>query len=98
MDTEAIINSLKAHERVLRDMGVAQLSLFGSVARGEAGPASDVDVAASLSESVFVGLFELGAISDQLHQAVGLPVDIVIEPVRKTRLQAQIDRDRVRVF
>ena len=48
MDREQVIARLRAHERELRAAGVVQLSLFGSVARGEARPDSDVDVAVKL--------------------------------------------------
>lgn len=34
----------------------------------------------------------------QLARMLGKTVDLVTEPSRKPRLQAQIDRDRVRVF
>ncbi len=47
MSRDEIINILRRHEAELRQLGVVRLSLFGLVARGEAGPESDIDVAAS---------------------------------------------------
>ncbi|NJL08671.1 MAG: nucleotidyltransferase domain-containing protein [Methylacidiphilales bacterium] len=44
-DREAILATLRAHRRELEAMGVVGLALFGSVARGEAGPGSDIDLA-----------------------------------------------------
>lgn len=98
MDSATAIARLKAHEAELRAMGVAGLSLFGSVARGEAGPGSDVDVAARLDERRRLGLFELGGIVDALQEALGVQVDLVTEPVSKPRLGSEIERDRVHVF
>jgi predicted nucleotidyltransferase len=42
---------LRAHETELHAAGVLSVSVFGSVAREEAGPGPDVDVAVRLSES-----------------------------------------------
>lgn len=50
VDRADAIARLKAHEAELRAMGVTGLSLFGSVARGEARPGSDVDVVARLDD------------------------------------------------
>ena len=44
MDREAAILRLKAHEAELRRLGVQRLWLFGSTARGDARPESDVDL------------------------------------------------------
>jgi hypothetical protein len=44
MNRVEIITQLRAVEPALRAHGVAALYLFGSYARGEAGPDSDVDV------------------------------------------------------
>jgi predicted nucleotidyltransferase len=49
--------------------------LFGSAARGDEGPDSDVDVAVWLAEAV--GLVELGALGERLGGAVGGRIDLV---------------------
>ncbi len=46
------IAKLRAHEAELRDAGVVALSVFGSVARDDAGDASDVDVLVRLDDAV----------------------------------------------
>lgn len=98
MDRSTAISRLKAHEAELRSMGVVSLSLFGSVARGEERADSDVDVAAAFDRSRQIDLFDFAAISAQLNDWLKVSVDLVSEPARKVRLQAEIDRDRVRVF
>ncbi|MBV8098016.1 MAG: nucleotidyltransferase domain-containing protein, partial [Verrucomicrobia bacterium] len=45
---EKVIATLRAHEAELRQSGLRSLSLFGSVARGEAQTESDIDLAAEL--------------------------------------------------
>ena len=79
-------------------MGVTGLSLFGSVARGEAGPGSDVDVALTLDPERRLGLFRYAAIGEHLEDILGCKVDTVSEPVEKPRLRQRIEQDRAHVF
>jgi uncharacterized protein len=98
LDKVDVLRRLKASESALRAMGVDRLSLFGSTARGEAGPASDVDLAASFDPGSRVGIFRYAEIAEYLEELLGVSVDLVGEPARKPRMQAEIDRDRVSVF
>jgi predicted nucleotidyltransferase len=56
---------------------VARADLFGSVARGENGPGSDIDVLVEFVPEVAVGLLELGALREELADALACPVDVV---------------------
>lgn len=56
---------------------VARADFFGSVARGTTGPGSDVDVLVEFSPGAEVGLFEMGALREELAEALGCPVDVV---------------------
>ena len=80
-------------------MGVERVSLFGSIARGDADDRSDVDLAVLLGRNFSTGGFDYFAriedLKDELAAIVGRPVDLVEEPVRTPRLQAAIERDRV---
>jgi predicted nucleotidyltransferase len=93
-----VIATLRAHEAELREAGIRRLSLFGSVARGDAEADSDVDLAAELDPEAGIGLFGLGALERRLAELVGRKVDLLPEPVEKLRLRAKIDRDRLRAF
>ena len=95
--TDAIAR-LKAHQGELNALGLRRLSLFGSMARGDSGPSSDVDVAAVLDPAAHIDLFRLAALSERLTALLGASVDLITEPARSARLQAEIERDRVRVF
>lgn len=98
MDKDSAIRTLRAHEAELRALGVQRLSLFGSLARGEAGPESDVDLAAEFDPEAQVGMIKFGLIDRRLHELLGGKVDLVGEPARRIHMQTQIDRDRVHVF
>lgn len=95
---ERVIAALRANEAELHRAGIRRLSLFGSVARGDAGACSDIDLAAELDPEAHIGLFALGRLERRLAERVGRKVDLVPEPVEKPRLRALIDRDRRRAF
>ncbi|MEA3038622.1 MAG: uncharacterized protein QOE79_1135 [Sphingomonadales bacterium] len=98
MDRDSVIERLRAHEAELKAMGIARLSLFGSVARGEAGPKSDVDLAAEITSGRRMGLFRFEVLRERLEDLLGSPVDLLREPIDKPRLRARVDQDRVHVF
>lgn len=93
-----VIAILRAHEAELRASGVRRLSLFGSVARGDAGPDSDVDLAVELDRGARIGLIRLIALEERIGELVGRKVDLLPEPVEKPRLRANIERDRKIAF
>jgi predicted nucleotidyltransferase len=95
---DEVVASLQAHAAELRASGIRHLSLFGSVARGEAGPESDVDLAIEIDRDAGLDLFGLVALERRLSDMLGRKVDLTPEPVEKQRLQANIDRDRRRAF
>jgi predicted nucleotidyltransferase len=73
---DEIIASLRAHESELRRVGIRQLSLFGSMARGQTDADSDIDLVAELEPNANVGLFRLSAIESRLSQILGRKVDL----------------------
>lgn len=93
-----VIATLQTHEAELRRAGIRRLSLFGSVARGDAEAGSDVDLAAEFDPAARMDLFRLVALERQLAELLGRTVDLLPEPVEKPRLRANIERDRVRAF
>ena len=95
---EQVLDTLRAHEAELREAGIRRLSLFGSVARGEAAAGSDVDLAAEFDPDAAIGLFALGALERRLADLVGRRVDLLPEPIEKQRLRVNIDRERRRAF
>lgn len=95
---EAVVAALRAHEAELRAAGLRSLSIFGSVARGEAGEGSDVDLAAEIERDGRVTLLTLVRLEERLAEILGRPVDLVTEPIRRDRLRERVERDRVRAY
>ena len=59
---------------------VARVDLFGSVARGEAKPGSDVDLLVEFLPGSNPGLFEMGLLKEDLEERLGCRVDLVSRP------------------
>ena len=95
---EHMIATLRAHEGELRRAGIRHLSLFGSVARGDATVDSDVDLAVEFAPPARMDLFRLTALERRITEILGRRVDLLPEPVEKPRLRANIDRDRRLAF
>jgi predicted nucleotidyltransferase len=68
---KALVSKVCAHHPV------ARMDVFGSVARGEAKPDSDVDLLVEFIPEAQVGLFEMGALREDLADALGRPVDLL---------------------
>jgi hypothetical protein len=85
---------LAEHHEELDSFAVKSLSLFGSVARDEAGPDSDIDVLVEFSRPV--GLFKFIGLQRRLEEILGRRVDLVERDAIKRQLRDQVLRDEVR--
>lgn len=63
-------------EALCRRRGVLSLALFGSAARGELRPDSDVDLLIEFKPDAQVGLLELEAIRAEFESLFGRPVNL----------------------
>lgn len=76
--------------------GVRDLRLFGSVARGEATPASDVDLVVEF-DSDRITLPTFLDFADDLEALLGRRVDVVSLKKLSPRLRAQVEAEALRV-
>ena len=58
MNSEDILARLKENEAALRARGVAHAALFGSRARGDARPGSDIDIMIEIDPAAHIGVFD----------------------------------------
>lgn len=98
MDREHVIATLRAHERQLKEAGIVRLSLFGSTARGEAGPDSDVDLLAAFDNSRRLSLLDVIHMENQISDLLGCKVDLVEEGTLKPRVQKGVEAEVLRAF
>jgi predicted nucleotidyltransferase len=90
-----VIGRLKLHSDELHQLGVSALSLFGSVARDEAGPDSDVDLLATFESPVTSDAF-FGA-KFFLEDLLGKRIDLVTESALRDPIREAIGSELIRV-
>ncbi|MEJ2671570.1 MAG: nucleotidyltransferase family protein [Deltaproteobacteria bacterium] len=73
--------------------GAYNVCIFGSVARGEADEASDVDFLVELEPGR--SLFDLGGVLTDLENLLGCQVDIVTERGLRLRIRERVNQDAV---
>lgn len=98
MDREQVIATLRAHERQLKEAGIVRLSLFGSTARGDAGPDSDVDLLATFDDPRRISLLDVIHAENQIADLLGERVDLLVEGTLKPHVKEKVDREAVRAF
>ena len=98
MNREQVIAALRGHEKELRAAGVTRISLFGSTARGEQRPDSDVDLLAVFDSSRRLSVLDVVGIERQISEVLGRPVELIEEGTLKPRVQRSVTAEAVRAF
>ena len=93
-----VLSTLRTHQEDLRRIGVAHAAVFGSVARGEATDASDIDVMVELDEQRPMGIFEYARLKLYINEILGGASDVVNRKTLKPLLRESILRDAVHAF
>ena len=96
MTTQQVLDILKHFKTEAgSEYGIASLGLFGSFARNQACPESDVDVVVTLNA---VDPFRMVHLREALEQRLGMPVDLVrLRPTMNPLLRERIERDAIYV-
>ena len=79
--------------RICQRYHVAELSVFGSTARGNAGPESDIDLLVAFQPDAVVGLIAFNRLRRELEDGLGRRVDLVpkdgLKPVIRDEVLAE---------
>ena len=78
---------------VCRRYGVKELSLFGSAARGEMGPDSDIDIMVEFEPGVRIGLIRFESLVEELESLAERKVDLVTKRGLKPWVRAEVFKD-----
>ena len=95
MNQKQVLKRIQANQARLTQLGVASLSLFGSVARGDSTEDSDIDLLvrfdgrASFDRYMDLKLF--------LEDLLGRRVDLVTEQALREEIRAHVEQDLLRV-
>ena len=77
MDRQEIIARLRESEAALRARGVAHAALFGSRARGQHRPDSDIDIMIEIAPEARIGVWDYVGLKDYIAGLFSGPVDVV---------------------
>jgi len=96
MDKNTVIRVLKDHADEIHARGASALYLFGSTARGEAGPGSDVDLFLEKEDPATFSLITLIGLKHFLEDTLGADVDLVtregLHPLLRSDIEAHAER------
>ena len=96
MTKKELERKLAAHRRELREKGVVSLAVFGSVARNESTPQSDIDLLVEFDRDV--GLFHLFEIQHRLEEIIGVPqIDLIQKGAIHPALREKILSEAINV-
>lgn len=90
MTREEALHILSEHREELQGFGVESIAIFGSVARDEAGPESDIDLLVELDAGEQVGVFKFLELKEHLENVLCSRVDLVTREGLKPRLREEI--------
>ncbi len=95
MEKETALAILRTHRADLQRLGVKSIALFGSVARDEATPDSDVDVLVDLGASPTFDQYM--TVLEFLEDRLGTNVDLVTSGGLRPRVRPYVEREMIRV-
>ncbi|MBQ9641274.1 MAG: nucleotidyltransferase family protein [Bacteroidaceae bacterium] len=94
MSTKAMQQSIADY---FKTQPIQRAWLFGSFARGDESPLSDVDILVQFDEGG-VSLLKHAAMICELEKILDRPVDIVPEKMLRPRVRENVDRDKKLIY
>lgn len=95
MQRDTILSILKQHQETLKTLGVRSLALFGSVARDEATPDSDIDIVVEFESPVTFDRYM--DVKFYLEDHLGKKVDLVSWKSLKHHIRDRVKQEAIYV-
>lgn len=90
-----IINSLRIF---FATEPVEKAWIFGSYARGEETPESDIDILVRYTKDTCLGLFGIAKLTEKLENLLGKRVDLVEEDTLYPRVAKFVNSEKIQVY
>ncbi len=84
-------------EELARTYGITSLWVFGSRARGDARPDSDIDVLIEAEKPYRFDLLGLIALEQEMSEDIGIPVDLILDEDLKPGIGAHARAEAIPV-
>jgi hypothetical protein len=98
MNVEQVLAALRDAEDALRARGVAHAALFGSMARGDNRPDSDIDILIEFDPDAHVTVFDYAGVQEYIAGLFAQPVDVIDREALKPHLRRPSARDALYAF
>lgn len=98
MNANDALDTLRRSEEALRARGVAHAALFGSMARGDDRPDSDIDILVEFDPAAHVTVFDYVGVKDYIASLFAQPVDVIDRDALKPHLRRPATRDALYAF
>jgi predicted nucleotidyltransferase len=98
MNAQIAIATLRRHENALRAHGVTRAAVFGSVARGENRPNSDLDILVEFEPGAEGTIFDYIRFKEYVAGLFQGPVDVIDRAALKPHLRGPAERDAKYAF
>jgi uncharacterized protein len=98
MKKQDAIAILQRNADALRARGIRHAALFGSVARGDARPDSDIDIMIELSPDASLDIFAYVELKDFIASLFPEPVDVVNKDALKPHVRPPATADSIYAF
>lgn len=82
---------------ICRKYKVREMAVFGSAARGDLGPSSDIDILVDLEPDAHLG-WEFFGIAEELQAVLGRRVDLGERSALKPRIRSSALRDSIVIY
>ncbi|MGI8526514.1 MAG: nucleotidyltransferase family protein [Pseudolabrys sp.] len=98
MDSREAIETLQRSEQALRARGVQRAALFGSVARGDNQPGSDIDIMIEINPEAHITVFDYVDLKEYIAELFDGPVDVVNHESLKPYIRPVATADAIYAF
>jgi predicted nucleotidyltransferase len=98
MDRQDILDRPRENESALRERGIARAALFGSRARGDNRPESDIDIMVEIAPDFPMDVFQYVGVVHAIEDLFSLPVDVFNLTARKSHIRPSVQREAVYAF